>query len=195
MPCGAQVEVVQVTVQHETDVEVTDHADLEIRVLPILPPHQTHTIVREELVARGWQEQPDGSLTKQVGEATATLPAGSSTIRIELSGERSVSASASTNQTITAGDEQARAAVQARVEADAARRLEAAADRARQELEQAGAPVLLEVWRQLREELDEAVNATTRRALEQRATELGSIESIAEAHGDDGYELTITVRT
>jgi hypothetical protein len=170
MPCGAQVEIVHVAIQREADVEVTDHADLEIRVLPILPPEQTATIVREQLVGQGWEPQPDGSLTRQVGEAVATLPAGSSTIRIELSGERSVSASTSVTQRITAGDEGARAAVQERAEQD-------------------------EAWRQLREELDDAVNATTRRALEQRASELGSIESISEAEGDNGYELTITVRT
>jgi hypothetical protein len=195
MPCGAQVEIVHVAIQREADVEVTDHADLEIRVLPILPPEQTATIVREQLVGQGWEPQPDGSLTRQVGEAVATLPAGSSTIRIELSGERSVSASTSVTQRITAGDEGARAAVQERAEQDAARKLQDIADRARKELEEAGAPVLLEAWRQLREELDDAVNATTRRALEQRASELGSIESISEAEGDNGYELTITVRT
>jgi DNA anti-recombination protein RmuC len=96
---------------------------------------------------------------------------------------------------IAAGDEGARAAVNERAAADVARRLSDAADRARQEIEAATAPRLLEVWRELRAELDEAVNATTRRALEQRASELGSIESIAEGHGDNGYELTITVRT
>jgi hypothetical protein len=39
------------------------------------------------------------------------------------------------------------------------------------------------------------INATTKQALEQRAGELGSIESFAEGRCDHGYEVTITVRT
>lgn len=195
MPCGALIEIVQVAVRRHTDVEISDHADLEIRVLPVLPRERLIEIIREELVARGWEPQPDGSLTKPVGEATATLPPGSTTVRITLSDGREISVSASATQQIAQGDEKARDAVNERVEADAARKLEALAERTRRELEEKAATRLIEAATGLRAELDEVVNATTRRALEQRASELGSIESIQEGRGDNGYELTITVRT
>ena len=93
-------------------------------------------------------------------------------------------------------DAAARAAIEQRAQADAERKLADASDATKRELEERTAARLLEVWRELRAEVDDAVNVTTRRALEQRASELGSIESIEEGRDKDrGYELTITVRT
>jgi hypothetical protein len=196
MPCGAQLEVVQARVQREDDVEISDHADLEIRVLPILPRERIDQLVRDELERRGWTRGDDGTLTKQIGDTLATLPPGASSIRITISDETSVQVEANVRQSITAGDEEARAAVNARAEAEAARRLADATADARRALEADAADRLLTVWRELRAELDDVVNVTTRRALEQRATELGAIESIEEGRNKDGgYELTITVRT
>lgn len=195
MPCGAQLEVTAIA-NREGDVEVTDHADLEIRVLPILPRERIDEIVRRELEAAGWTRQPDGALTKQIGDVEATLPAGSSTIRIRLSDETTVRVEAKVKGRINPGDEAGRAQVDARAQDKAERELAAAADDARRELEERVANQLLGVWRELRAELDEVVNATTRQALETRAAELGAIESIEEGRDSDrGYELTITVRT
>ena len=195
MPCGVQLELVRVSVQRETDVDVTDHIDLEIGVLPILPEERLHDIVREELIARGWEASEDGTLTKRVGDAIATLPPGESTIRVELSSQTSVSASVERTEQVSPG-EGAKAAAKKRAAAEADRKLEDAAERAKQALTEEAAEGLLDVWRQLRAELDEVVNATTRRALQERGAELGAIESVEEGQGENGgYELTVTVVT
>lgn len=195
MPCGAQLEVVQATIQREGDVEITDHADLDVRVLPILPRERLDELLRDELVRRGWERAEDGTLTKRLGDTLATLPAGASTIRVTIADETSVSSQATIREGIAVGDEQARAAVHRKAEAEAERRLAVAADSARRELVANAADRLLRAWRELRAEVDEAVNATTKQALEQRAAELGSIASIEESRGASGYEVTITVKT
>src|SRR5688572_6387312 len=188
MPCGASLEVTAIA-NREGDVEVSDHADLEIRVLPILPRERIDEIIRQHLREHGWQEQPDGSLHKQIGDAIAVLPPDSSTIRVTLSDETQVSVSAKAR---AFGDQ---ADVEAKAAAEAERRLAAASDEAKRELEAKTADRLLKAWHEVRAEIDEVVNATTKQALETRASELGSIESIEEGTSNGGYELTITVRT
>lgn len=196
MPCGATLEVTAIA-NREGDVEVSDHADLEIRVLPILPRERIDEIIRQHLREHGWQEQPDGSLHKQIGDAIAVLPPDGSTIRVTLSDETSVSVQAKARGRAAQGDEATgQAEVDARAAADADAKLTEAQAAARRELEAKTAERLLKAWHEVRAELDEVVNATTKQALQQRASELGSIESIEEGRGSNGgYEVTITVRT
>ena len=66
---------------------------------------------------------------------------------------------------------------------------------AKRQLEAKTAERLLKVWEGVRDEIGEVVNVTTKQALQERAAELGSIDSVNESHGDHGYEITITVRT
>ena len=195
MPCGATLEVTAIA-NREGDVEVTDHADLEIRVLPILPRERIDVIIRQHLREHGWEEQPDGSLHKQIGDAIAVLPPDGNTIRVTLSDETTVNVSARVRGRAQIGEEAAgQAAVEARAQQDADRKLAEASDEARRALEAKTADRLLKAWREVRAEVDEVINATTRQALEQRAAELGSIESIEEGRDNGSYELTITVRT
>ena len=195
MPCGAQLEITALA-QREGDVEVKDHADLEIRVLPILPRERIDEIIRQHLLEEGWTKGDDGALTKQIGDVEATLPAGSSTIRITLSDERRVAVEAKVKGRINPGDEEAAARVDKAAQDKAQQRLADAQAQAQREMEEQVANELLGVWRELRAQLDEVVNVTTRQALEERASQLGAIESIEEGRDKDrGYELTITVRT
>jgi hypothetical protein len=195
MPCGAQLEVVQASVQREDDIHVTDHADIEIRVLPILPRERIDEIVRQHLKEHGWAEQPDGSLEKEFGDTIAVLPPDSNTIRVTLSGDRSVQVTSNVKQNIQQGDEEARAGVQRKAEEQAARKLADASDEARREMEADIADRLLRAWREVKAEVDQAVNDTARQALQERASQLGHIESIEEGRGSNGFEVTITVRT
>lgn len=196
MPCGASLEVTAIA-NREGDVEVSDHADLEIRVLPILPRERIDEIIRQHLREHGWEEQPDGSLHKQIGDAIAVLPPDSSTIRVTLSDETSVSVSAKARNLVAVGEEaQGQSAVEAKAAAEAERKLAAASEEAKRALEAKTADRLLKAWHEVRAEIDEVVNATTKQALQQRASELGSIESLEEGRdANGGYEVTITVRT
>lgn len=188
MTCGASLEVTAV-VHREANVDVTDHADADVRVLPILPREQTDVIIRDHLRDRGWAEQPDGSLTKESDGAIAVLPPGTSTVRVTLSDKTTVRVEASSK----GRTDQATVTANATAKADAA--IAAAQDKAKRQLEIETADRLLKVWKDVRAELDEVANTVTKQALQQRATELGTVESETEHRGDNGYEITIRVRT
>lgn len=195
MPCGATLQVTAVA-NRQDDVDHTDHADIEIRVLPVLPRERTDVIIRQQLRDRGWVEQPDGSLHKEIGEAVAVLPADSNTVRVTLSDQTTVTVTSQAKGNVAVTNEaQGRAQVEQRAAQEAETKLAAAAAAARKALEAKTAETLLKVWHEVRAELAEVVNVTTKQALQERASELGSIDSVTEARGDHGYEITITVRT
>lgn len=186
---------VRKSVKLGTDVAADDAIEIDVRLLPIIDETALGELLREELVRRGWSRGEDGSLTKRFGEATATLPAGSGTITLAIEGATSVSVDATEEGRGPEGDAAVEQAVQDRAQKTAERRLDVAAQNARRSLEQRNASELLAAEPDLRKDVNDAVNATTKRALERRAAALGTIESVKENNEGDGYELTITVRT
>lgn len=183
------------TVSADADVESHDSIEVAVRLLPILDEASLGEILRAGLEERGWQRQPDGTLTKQFGEATATLPADGSVITLAIKAETSVTVSATEDGAAPEDDKKAQDAIEERARDAAARKLDSAERSARRELERKNADELLRVEQDLRKEVAELVNQTTKKALERRATSLGQIDSIEERRGEEGYELTITVKT
>lgn len=194
MPCGMGVEVrwvpVRQTVSKDERVHTEDRVTVQVKLLPVLEPEQLGHILREELERLGWTRCGDGAMTKVIGRATATLAAGSDTIVIEIASETTVRATATVEARASAEDvkRQANAAADKRLAkevADTKASLIAANIR---ELEHALVVV--------QQEATQATNATTKRALEQRAATLGAIEQTIEGRDDNGgYELTLMVKT
>ncbi|MEW5743568.1 MAG: hypothetical protein AB1938_31945 [Myxococcota bacterium] len=205
MPCGAVLELgwlpVSKRVTRDATVDEHDHLEVEVRLLPVLGEERLGEVLREELEARGWVRRADGALTKDFGEATATLEAESSTVRLEVRGSRDVSVAAEARGRVRTRDDAAtREATEADIEAAAAAKadgkLAVAAEGARREVVRENIEKLLEVQDDLRADVDAATSATTRRALKERAAQLGAIESVSEQRGDDGsLEVTIRVKT
>lgn len=200
MPCGATLEIgwipVRRTVERGDQVHHSDHLDVHVRLLPILEDKDQDAILRDELVDRGWTRQPDGSLTKPFGDAVATLAAGSSTIRVEVEASRAIKASATAAGRVREEDRAAQDAIATQAADEAARKLEVEREVARARLVRDNVDRLTRVHEQVEREVAEVVTATTKRALERRAAELGSVESVREGRDPEGgYELTITVRT
>jgi hypothetical protein len=200
MPCGARLEIgwlpVRETVSKDDEVNVSDHIDVTVKLLPVLEDEALHAILREELERRGWTREADGSLTKVFGDAVATLPAGSATVRLAVEDSAAVSASATAKANVREEDTAGQAAVREKAERDAETKLRRAADLARDKLVQKNLDRLLRVQEDLHREVAEVANATMMRSLQRRAAELGTIESTSEGRADDGsYELTITVKT
>jgi hypothetical protein len=150
MPCGARVEIASVEVSEV--VVVDDHTDLAIRVLPILPEAQLGAIVRRILVEHGWAESEDGTLTKPVGDAVATLLPGASTIRVTLASDEEEVRVEHT------GKAASRAAAEVAARDGAADKLVKAAADKRRELTRKTADELLAAAAALRPELDRVTN-------------------------------------
>jgi len=200
MPCGARLEIgwipVRKRVQRDDEVHAADHLDVIVKLLPILEQDAQDEILREELEKRGWIRQPDGSLTKTFGDALATLPAGSGTIRLAVEDDASVSAEAEVSGTAREEDIAAQDAIGERAAAEAENKLARAKQDAMAGLVQKNLDRILRVEQDLRAEVAEVANVTTKRSLQRRAAELGAIESMREGRAADGsYELTITVKT
>jgi hypothetical protein len=187
---------VRKTVDLDDHVNVGDHIEIAIRLLPILDEGSLDALVRESLEQRGWTRQPDGSLTRQFGEVTATLPAGSSSIRLTVERGSDIKASATAAGTAKEEDLAAQEAIGAEARRKAEQQLAKAREAAEWAATQKNNQALERAEEELRGELDQVVNEVTRRALERRAAALGSIESMHEGRDADGrYEVTIVVKT
>src|SRR5262249_5381248 len=133
MPCGASLQLgwipVRRTVNLDSDVDATDSIEVDVRLLPILDAKTLEQLLRDELEKRGWTKNEDGSLTKQFGEATATLPAGSMTITLGIRGQTTASASASADGAAPESDVAAQDAIEERARKTARKKLAAAEER------------------------------------------------------------------
>jgi hypothetical protein len=200
MPCGASLEIgwipVRRTVKRDEDVHAGDHVEIAVRLLPILDQPALDTILRQELEARGWKRQPDGAMTKTFGDAVATLPANSDVVQLEVGAQQSITATATVDGTAREEDIAAQDEVGERAAARAEAKLAEQRELARERLTRKNIASLEAVQEAVQRELGEVTTAVTKRALEQRATQLGVIESSSERRtAEGGYELTIKVKT
>ncbi len=177
----------------EAAVHVEDEVLIAVRMLPVLAGESMGTVLREVLAAQGWAAQADGTMTRSFGAVSAILDAGATTVTVRHAGEVTVRATGS--DLVVEGD----AEDEARAEVVAAQRAEAALTRRREQaavaLAAANAAVLTREEPTVRAALQEALNRVYRRALEERARQLGEVESIDE-RGDvrGGYEVTVVVK-
>lgn len=199
MPCGAILEIgwipVRKTVKKEGDVDEHDHLELDVRLLPVLEGKRLGEILREELEKRGWKREADGSMTKPFGEAVATLEKDGTTIRLAVSGSRKVSAEATATGNTKEEDTKAQQDIADKAAELADKKLAAAKENARRALVRENVGKLEEVQGDLKAEVDEVTSATSRRALVERAGQMGSLESVNEKRTNEGLELVIQVKT
>jgi hypothetical protein len=177
----------------EATVHVEDRIAIPVRMLPVLQGDAMGATLREVLAAQGWEAQPDGSMTRVFGGVTATLDAGAATVTLGRSADATVTATGSA--AVVEGDavDEARAARAAEALAERVLAGQRAKVTARLEAENVAALTREEAT--VRAALQEALNRVYRKALEQRARELGEVESIDE-RGDvrGGYEVTVVVK-
>jgi len=199
MPCGASLEIgwipVRRTVDRKEDVHASDHIDIAIRLLPILDKQAQDQLLAEELEQRGWTRQPDGSLTKTVGDVVATLSPGGDAIRLEVSAGRTIEASATAEGRAKEEDIEAQDAIGARAAREAQIKLDEERAEAEATMIRDNIGRLERAHEQVQAEIAEVVTAVTKRSLRQRASEIGAIQSERETRGEDGLEIQIVVRT
>jgi len=171
-------------------VHVEDRVEIAVRMLPLLAGDAMGATLREVLAAQGWEAQADGSMTRVFGEVTASLDAAATTVTVRRAGEATVTASGAAR--VEDGDEK-RARAQANTAAE--RALEQERKRAEATIEAANAAALTREEPAVRAAVQEALNRVYRRALEERARQLGEVESVDE-RGDvrGGYEVTVVVK-
>lgn len=198
MTCGMNLELglealrrVYRSSRAEQGVEVIDEVHLDVAVLPVLSDAAMREIVREVLRGDGWTQRDDGSLEKSFGDAVATLSPDASGVTLRVRTATTVSATGSAAVEKDTGER----AAQREAERRAAEALKAVADKERERLSAENMKALTREEPTLRAEVQRALNRTYRRALEERARQMGEVESINE-RGDEGgsYEVTVVVK-
>ncbi len=182
MTCGMNLELglealrrVYRSSRAEQGVDVADEVHLDVAVLPVLSDAEMRAIVREILREGGWTQCPDGSLEKSFGDAMATLAPDASGVTLRVRSATTVSATGSAAVEKDGGEKAAdREAAQ---RANAA--VQALAEKERERLAAENMKALTREEPALRGEIQRALNRTYRKALEERARQMGEVESIS----------------
>ena len=162
----------------------------QLELLGILPPEQMADLLGLQLEERGFER--DGSKAQRVQdgvEVEVDLESGEILVRsegcreVEVEGERTGSAYDDY------GPNQSK--VKKQLEQELKKDLEEEVDQKRQKLQSEVTDQLEGQLRDIRKELEQAVNRATAEALKQKAASMGQIKDIAE--DEDGGSLTIVV--
>ena len=200
MPCGMLLDLEWEALGRSVrtrDMEAAVHVEgrvvIAVRMLPVLQGDAMGATLREVLAEQGWEAQPDGSMTRGFGGVTATLDAGATTVTVSRAADARVSARGSA--VVQEGDDADEARAKSVAQERAEKALEAKQAQAREKLEAENVAALTREEPSVRAALQEALNRVYRRALEERARQLGEVESIDE-RGDvrGGYEVTVVVK-
>lgn len=172
-------------------VVVDGGVESRLDLLPIATPGRTREIVREELAREGFEpasDDPDTWVRRVAPDAEVRVTSDGK-VMVRVSHEASIDVHHDAEVRSIVADEAERARVErARVAADLATRAQAKENA----LARDASVRALEVLDDARAMLDRVSTATTRRALEERAAELGEIRSVEE--DPETGAVTIRVR-
>jgi hypothetical protein len=201
MPCGSNLEAAWEALRRvitsdnlKDQVHVEGVVHLEVKLLPLLGDARMKDMLRRTLREQGWTEDPDGGLSRDFNGATATLAPDGGAVTLRVTNTTEVQAKLQGSVAKTASNTEEREAVK-ELNAQAKAALDRQREQARERLEREQIRVLAAAEPELRAKLQEALNRTYREALEERARELGELESLQERGDVKGdYEVTVVVR-
>lgn len=172
-------------------VAAEDTVHLDVRMLPVLDEATMRKILRDVLGEKGWTPQADGTLTKTIGTAVATLRPDGRTVVLRQSNEVTVKVTTTVQVQADTGEDKIDDMLDRRVQNE----LDAARAREQERLARENLARLAAAEPALRAEVQEALNRTYRRALEARARDLGDVESVQESGDARGtYEVRVVVK-
>ena len=165
-----------------------DEIGTQLELLEILPPEDMAILLREELKARGFDEQPDGTLTRTGGGVTVTIDPCSGQVTASAEAEATVSQEAKREASgfndVGPNQDNLRERVRDQLKAEIDKKFEG-----EQQKLQAEATGRLEKHLQdIQPEISEVVNKVTRDALKQKAQQMGTVTEVSE---DQAGNLTI----
>jgi trans-2-enoyl-CoA reductase len=173
------------------EIKAGDEIGTQLELLEILPPEAMGQLLREELKARGFAENDDGTLSRKDGNVTVVVDPcdGEVTVKSEAADTVTVEGSRDATAWNDVGPTRNAVADQAREQLvkDLGKRI----DKENEKLQQKATAELEEKLHDIQPELGEIVNKVTREALKQKAAQLGTVMEIAE--DDQTGSMTIKV--
>lgn len=173
------------------EIKAGDEISTQLELLEILPPEAMGQLLRDELKARGFGENDDGTLSRKDGNITVTVDPcnGGVTVKAEAKEDVSVEGSRDASAWDDVGPGQQAVADRAREQLR--KDLEKRIDREQERLQTQATDELEKHLHDLQPEIGEVVNKVTREALKQKAAQMGTITEIAE--DDRTGSMTIKV--
>jgi FtsH ternary system domain X5 len=173
------------------DIKASDEIGTKLELLEILSPEAMGDLLRRELVARGFHETDDGSLTRTDRNATVTVDPCNGEVTVKSEIDRTVTEKGT--REASAWDDVGPAAqtVENRTREQLKTELGQKLDREQERLQKQASEKLERELDDLKPELGEIVNRVTREALKRKAAQMGTIQEISE--DDRTGSMTIKV--
>lgn len=170
-----------------------DEIGTTLELLDILPPEDMATLLRKELKARGFDEQPDGRLTRTDGATTVTVDPCSGAVTVTAESEATVEREAKRDATgfndVGPTESNLRDRVRDQVKQDLEKKF--GDDQAA--LQKQATETLERKLQELQPEISDVVNKVTRDALKEKAQQLGTVTEISEDDATGSLTIKIEV--
>jgi uncharacterized phage infection (PIP) family protein YhgE len=170
-----------------------DEIGTTLELLEILPPEDMATLLRQELKARGFEEQPDGTLVRKDGATTVTVDPCSGEVTVKAEAEATVAQEAKRDATgfndVGPGEASLRDKVREQLKQDLDKRF----DQEQASLQKQATEQLEKKLQELQPEISEVVNKVTRDALKEKAQQLGTVTEISEDAASGSLTIKIEV--
>ena len=170
-----------------------DEIGTTLELLEILPPEDMATLLRRELKARGFEEQPDGTLVRKDGTTTVTVDPCSGAVTVKAESEATVEQQAERNATgfndVGPNEGTLRDRVRDQLKQDLDKRFY----EKQSALQKEATDRLEKKLQELQPEVADIVNKVTRDALKEKAQQLGTVKEISEDAESGSLTIKIEV--
>jgi hypothetical protein len=162
------------------NLKAGDEISTCLEILEILPPEDMATLLKNELKNRGFEEQPDGTMTRKDGDLTITVDPCSGEVTVKAEAAARVDAEAKRDATGFNDVGPSEGALRDRVKDQLKQDLEKKFEQEQSKLQTQATEELERHLQQLQPEISEVVNKVTRDALKQKAQQMGTVKEISE---------------
>ncbi len=185
----------RITVKESQSLQLrgSDEISTTLEVLEILPCEQTAELLQQELKARGFEEQSDGTVSRTTGKVSVVVDPRTNEVVVKAVVEESVDVSSSREiqgyDDVGPNVEELRREAQDRLKEELTKK----ADTETERLTNAAGQHLEKKLAELQPELSEVVNKVTREALKIKAKQLGTVKEVHEDEATGSLSMTIEV--
>lgn len=177
------------TVDVDKQVSTSHEVHIQIRVLSILDEPAMRALLRQVLKESGWTENQDGTLSQKIEGGVATLSPDATEVSLALQKSSLIRVSTKVEAKGRTSQEELQKA--GRKNKD----VQEASQKEEERLTKEATQELSALEPLLRSKIQAALNQTYKKALEQKAQQMGKLESLQEKQEADGsYEVAVVVK-
>lgn len=171
-------------------IRADDHVSTQLEMLDILPCDQMADLLAEELVKKGFERKGD-KVVRQEGDITIEVDLESGTVSVRAEADQKVEVKGDRSASVYDDSGPSESMTKKQLSTDLKKDLEGKIDEKERKLQEKVTNQLEKQLKNLRDELDKAVNRATAEALKQKAARIGQIKEMTE--DPESGSLTIVV--